>query len=99
MKIKLKKAWNWKDIKLKRAWDWEDIRVMCLDEYYCRLVTYNDYNRLKNYIEEHPSPTDKDIYKVAKDIKKHWFCKEETVTDIMSKIANNIVKYIYEVEE
>lgn len=86
-------------IKQKRLWSWENVSQMCFDECCCTLPTYNDYNKLRDYVVGHPNPTDKDIYKAAKYIKKGWLYKQETVTDIMYKLANKVVKYIYEVEE
>jgi len=99
MKIKLKNLGIGKDIKLKREWNWQDLSQMCFNECCCTLPTNKDYNKLRDYVVGHPNPADKDIYKVAKYIKEHWLYKEEPIIDIMNKIANNIVKYIYEVEE
>lgn len=86
-------------ITQKRLWSWQNVFQMCYDECYCTLATYDDYDKLMNYIKEHKNPTDKDIYKVAKDIKEYSPNKEEQVRDIMYKLANEVVKYIYEVEE
>lgn len=90
-------------IKQKRMWSWYHVAKMCCDECYYTLGTYDDYNKVMNYVEEHPNPTDEDIYKVAKDIQEHSFDKEEPeeepVTDIMHKLANNVVRCLYEVEE
>lgn len=86
-------------IKQKRVWHWYDAAKMCCDERYYTLGTHDDYCKVMDYIEEHPSPSDKDVYKVAKDIKEHSSDKEEPVTNIMFKLANNVVRYLYEVEE
>lgn len=72
---------------------------MCDNEDYYEHGTLCDYEKMMNYVSKHQNPTDKDIYEVAKDIKEHSFDKEEPVTNIMFKLANNVVRYLYEVEE
>ena len=86
-------------IKLKRMWDGYDVAEMCKNECYYKCGTITDYKGVINYVEEHPNPTDKDIYKVAKDILEHSSDKEEPVTNIMFKLANKVIRYLYEVEE
>ena len=87
------------NIKTTKTWSSWDVRNMCVRENFYTCGNNEDYSKMLDYVNEHKNPEDMDIYIVAKDILKHTdenLC--QTMENIMFILANDVVKYFYNIE-
>lgn len=87
-------------IKMNRVWNAADVRSMCIREKFYTCGNCEDYSQMLEYVDTHRNISeDFDIYAVARDILIHTDKElEQTVENIMYILANDVIKYFYEVE-
>lgn len=82
-----------------RKWDAEGIRSMCVSHHFYMRGTVAQYTDMLNYVKEN-DPTPENIYNVANDILNYTDPNEDqTVTNIMYIIENEVVRTSYEIKE
>ena len=88
------------DIKMTKNWSANDVRMMCIREGFYTEGTNEDYTKMLEFVDEHSeNPEDIHIYAVADSILMHTSkAKGQTLENIMYILANDVIKYFYEVE-
>lgn len=79
-----------------RTWSVVDVRAMCIRENLYTEGSNEQYDAMFRMVNA-LTPTVENIYKVAKDINSH--SEFQTVENIMCMLANDVVRYGYEIEE
>lgn len=79
-----------------RSWSVTDVRAMCIRENLYTEGTNEQYGAMFRMVND-LTPTVENIYKVAKDINSH--SEFQSVENIMCMLANDVVRYGYEIEE
>lgn len=88
------------EIKKIAAWSDMDVRDMCIKEGFYTRGDCRDYKNILDYVNNHNQPDDLDVYIVAENILNHTSTElGQTVENIMYILANDVIKYFYEVEE
>lgn len=85
-------------IKEIRIWSSIDVRNLCVENKWYGCGNSEEYDDMLKYIDNHKHPSISDIFYIAKNILNHTDI-EETVENIMCMIANDVIKYYYEIEE
>jgi len=84
------------EITESSVWYSSEIREMCVANNFYNHGNIKEYSDLLEFVEKH-EPTPINIYKAAKDILDHTSGQEQTVTNIMFMIRNDIVRTFYEI--
>lgn len=79
-------------MKLIRELRFEDVRRICIDNNFYTNGTNEEYNKLKNYIDEVNDMTDDKLIKVARDIQKHSIT-DYSLTTIITLLNEKIFIY------
>lgn len=82
-------------IKEYRTWSVVDVRAMCIRENLFTCGTNDEYDDMFKLVRD-LEPTVDNIYAVAKSINDH--SEYNTVENIMYMLANDVVRYGYEIE-
>ena len=78
-----------------RTWSATDIRIACIENNLYTRGNNEEYDRMFEYALSN-DPTPEVLYAVAKDIYAHSV--EQSITNIMCILANEVVRYSYTIE-
>lgn len=82
-----------------RTWDAMDMIDMCVKNNLYTCGNRMDYDKMLDYVGQHENPEDMDIYLVASDILQHTDeSMEHTIETIMYLVANQVIRYLYDIE-
>ena len=77
-------------------WCASSVRAACIRNDLYTLGDNDEYFSMLEKVSSTPSPTDLDIYTVAKDIVAHSECQD--VCNVMYILANEAVTYLYDID-
>lgn len=88
---------NIKNIKVVKKWYWNDVRELCIRQNWYDKGTCGEYDTMLEFVKN-SVPSTASIYQTAKDILEHT-SDEQTLSNIMFYLANDVVKIFYEIED
>lgn len=77
-------------------WTVSDVRETCIRNNLYTRGTNEEYEEMFDIVRSVPEPSDFGIHRVAKDIAEH--SDGQTVTNVMFILANEAVKYTFELD-
>lgn len=81
-------------VEITKMWSCDRVREMCIRMNFYTCGNNKEYEEMLDYVYEHKTPDDSDIYTVAVDILNH--SKDQTLGNIMYSLVRDCVHTFYE---